>query len=267
MLQHIIIYYLGKCEVSLNSHGAGIPHFERAVRLNPEYITARVDLVTHLILTNDFTKAIAISQQGLKLNPDLMVFHSLLGQGYYLTNDFKNAITHFKIVDEAGLLTEGLLKMLGAACYQNGLYEDSISYYTRANEDFSPSSASHLMIAKSYVRVGNFQQALSNVNSAIALKRPGLNQEYLQMATIYYEMKDDKRMLDYLIKAKNEDPNDGVSAYQYCQAYDRLYTDKTAKINNYTDFVQRFPNDPYAPLAKARINDLTRQRFLETKKE
>jgi tetratricopeptide (TPR) repeat protein len=259
-------YYLGKAKESMEGASAAIPHYEQAVVLNPEFANARTELITGLLMTRDFNKAIAVAQKGLKLSPDNIVLHSLLGQCYYYNNEFKDAIKHLKIVDEAGLITEGLIKILGAASYQERLYKDSIAYYEIGNNTFLQSSASYMMIAKNHLKLENYKEAISNMDAAIVLKQPSLNQEYMQMAAIYYQMEDDKRMLEYLKKAKIEDPNDGVSAYQYCQAYDRLYTDITTKINNYKDFVERFPKDPYVDLANARISDLTKERFLQPKK-
>lgn len=258
-------YYLGKCKESIGGPIAAVPYYQKAISLNPEFTHARTELITSLLVTKDLNAAIIIAQQGLKLSPDNMVLHSLLGQCYYHNQEYKSALKHLKIVDEAGLITEGLIKMLGAASYQERLYKDSIAYYEIGNNTFSQSSASYMMIAKNHLKLENYKEAISNMDAAIVLKQPSLNQEYMQMAAIYYQMEDDKRMLEYLKKAKIEDPNDGVSAYQYCQAYDRLYTDISAKINNYKDFVERFPKDPYVDLANARISDLTKERFLQPK--
>lgn len=68
------------------------------------------------------------------------------------------------------------------------------------------------------------------MRTAVILKQPKLRQEYMQLATIYKAMNDDKKVLEYLKKAKSEDPNDPVIAYQYCLGYDRYYADKAMKI-------------------------------------
>jgi tetratricopeptide (TPR) repeat protein len=103
--------------------------------------------------------------------------------------------------------------MLGDASFQEGLYKESIAHCETANNEFSQNSAAYAMIAKNYLKLGDFKSALSNMGTAVVLKQPKLSQEYVQLATIYKAMNDDKKVLEYLNKAKPEDPKDPMIAY------------------------------------------------------
>ena len=259
-------YHKGKCVEAIHGARDALPFYQKAVDINPDFTSARLDLITGLLLTRENARGIAVAKTGLALSPDYIVLHSLLGQCYYHNGDFKEAITHLQIVRAAGLATEGLVKMLGEASFQEGLYKESIAYYEAVNNEFSQSTAAYTMIAKNYLKLRDYKNAISNMETAVVLKQPKLNQEYVLLATIYKAMNDDKKVLEYLKMAKSEDPNDPVIAYQYCLGYDRYYADRAMKIKTYEEFIDRFPKDDYVNLAAARISDLKKELFLQPKK-
>lgn len=258
-------FYAGKAVDDSDHLQESIPLYEKAVELNPEFSIARNALVTNYLLNRKYLYGVDSAIEGLKYDPNDITMYSLLAQCYYHYGNYVKAIVNFEKVATAGLATEGIYKLLGNAYYQNNDFQKAIdTYKTVLNK--KEDAAVYMMISKAYLQLKDYKNALGYIETAVVLKQPKLNEEYKQLAMIFRKTEQTKQELEYLKKAKSEDPNDAIAAYWYCTAYDRYYSDITSKINVYEQFLKDFPNDPYEALTKQRISDLIKQRFLEVKK-
>lgn len=256
-------YYLGKTLSSIEQNDLAIPSFEQALQLNEQYRSARIELVKSYIAKKENLKATILCNEHLKREPDDVKMNSLLAQSLMNANYYRKAIPVLEHLFELGLNTEYNRKSLGFAFYNVSEYQESLEQYEIFQRDYDEKDPMvNFMMSKCYMKLNQLDEAKNYVERAIVFKTPVLDQEYLQLASIYALKKDYKNTLKALEKASQENPNNDDIAYQVVIGADRYYKNKKEKLKYYEEFIKNYPSSDYVEIASARASDLKKEIFM-----
>jgi tetratricopeptide (TPR) repeat protein len=256
-------YYLGKTLSEISMDVEAILSFEKALNLNIDYRSARIELVKSYLKKRESVKAMILCDVYLEDHPDDIKVNSLYAQSLMNAKNYKKAVTVFEHLFELGNDTEYNRKSLGFAFYSIAEYEKSLEQYEKYQQDYDEKEpAINFMMSKCYLSLRKLDQAMDFIERAIVFKTPILDQEYLQLASIYANKKDLKSTLYALKRASKENPASDDIAYQVVIGADRYFKDKKEKLTYYEDFMERYPNSDYYEIASARASDLKKELFM-----
>ncbi|WP_124978775.1 tetratricopeptide repeat protein [Nonlabens xiamenensis] len=257
-------YYLGQVCERINNENAALKAYQEAIELVPTYRVARKELVILYIKKRRFTEAIELAQFQLDVHPKDIKFNSLIAQAYFESKRYEKAIEHFELLFTLGNDTEFNRKQLGQSYFQNQNWEKAVEQFLIYLEDYEEKDAGvHFLISQAYLRLGKIKLAQDYIERSIALKTPVLDQEFLQLATVYSHQEDFKNAYYAVKKAASEAPGSDVIGYQLAVAADRHFSDPETKLKHYEKFLEAFPESRYKELAAARVSDLRKQVFLK----
>jgi tetratricopeptide (TPR) repeat protein len=256
-------FYLGKTFSSIEMDKEAITSFEQALQLNEEYRSARIELVKSYIAKKENLKASILCDLHLRKQPDDIKVNSLLAQSLMNSNYYSKAIPVLEHLFELGLDTEYNRKSLAFALYNLSEYQKSLEQYEIFQSDYDEKDPIiNFMMSKCYMKLNQLDKAQDFIERAIVFKTPILDQEYLQLASIYALKKDYKNTLGALKKASKENPNSDDIAYQVAIGADRYYKSKKEKLKYYEQFIENYPNSDYVEIASARVSDLKKELFM-----
>jgi tetratricopeptide (TPR) repeat protein len=260
-------YYMGKTHEELSNDDAAISAFAKAVSLNTSYRAARIEWVKLLIKKRRFREAILQAQPALEWYPNDIKMNSLIAQSYLGAKRYDKAIERFELLFSLGNDTDFNRKSLAWSYFNDRQWQLAIDNYERYNSDYEEAdSLVHFIMSQAYLKLGKLELAQDYIERAIAFKTPELDQEFLQLATVYVRQGDYKNAFYATKRAKKEKPEDDVIGYQYALAADQYYADKSKKLEFYEEFISAYPQSPYQDIANARAEDLRKELFLAAKK-
>lgn len=200
-----------------------IHHFEKAVKLDPNFLDAYINLGNVLKEARIFDRAVAAYLRALNLSPSHAVVHGNLACVYYeqglvdlAVDTYKRAIElqpHFpdaycnlaNALKEKGKVEEAeecynkaltlcpthadSLNNLANIKREQGLIEDAIALYTKALEVFPEFAAAHSNLASVLQQQGKLQEALVHYKDAIRIS-PTFADAYSNMGNTLKEMQD-----------------------------------------------------------------------------
>ena len=257
-------YYLGEVFSRINNDKDAISAFAKALQLNPDYRAARIELVKSHIAKSETGKAIYLCEEYLADFPDDVKINSLYAQALINSNFYKQAVKAFEHLFTLGSDTEYNRKTLGFAYYSIAEYEKSLEQYELFQQDYDEKDpVVNFMMSKCYLSLRELDKAQDFIERAIAFKTPRLDQEYLQLASVYANKKDLKNTLYALKRASKENPASDDIAYQVVIGADRYFEDKKEKLKYYREFMDNHPKSDYYDMAAARASDLKKELFME----
>jgi tetratricopeptide (TPR) repeat protein len=260
-------YYMGKTHEELSNDDAAISAFAKAVSLNKSYRAARIEWVKLLIKKRRFREAILQAKPALEWYPNDIKMNSLIAQSYLGAKRYDKAIERFELLFSLGNDTEFNCKSLAWSYFNDRQWQLAIDNYERYNSDYEKAdSLVHFIMSQAYLKLGKLELAQDYIERAIAFKTPELDQEFLQLATVYVRQGDYKNAFYATKRAKKEKPEDDVIGYQYALAADQYYADQSKKLEFYEEFIITYPESPYQEIANARAEDLHKELFLAAKK-
>lgn len=172
-------YRSGKKSFENGNYEEAAAYFAKATKDNPEHGEYYVNFGMSLIALGQYKEAIEAFDT-VYMDKDILVVRqnnkrSLRGKGiaHYYLREYNLAIEEFQKalkMNELTKLNVDILYYMGNAYRNNGLYEEAVGVYTRildANKDDAKAYAER---AYSYQCLGDYEQSLSDYNSAIAGK-------------------------------------------------------------------------------------------------
>ncbi|AZQ42831.1 tetratricopeptide repeat protein [Nonlabens ponticola] len=257
-------YYLAESQDILNQTDSAIINYSQALKLQPAYRAARIESISNFIKTRQSFKAIATAQEGLQQNPDDIKINSLLGQAYYNAKLYDKAIEVFNKLFELGNDTEFNRKTLGLSYLGDAQWQQAADSFKIYIDQYEEGNALiWFQLARAYYRLKEYDKAVDAMENSILYKRPAIDQEYLQLSSIWAQKGDLKKAFNYIKLASQEAPEDEIIAYQLVLAADNYFKDKETIIQYYERFVQRFGTDSdYGESAAARLSDLKKEQFM-----
>lgn len=258
-------YYLGEAWSGLNLIEPAITAYAQALQLNEEYRAARLELVKNLIQKRDFTEAVRLAKTGIAMDPDDMKMNSYLAQAYVNKKLYMLAIPVFEHLFELGNDTEYNRNGLAFSYYMDQQFEKAIEqyqFYMRDYDDKKPNVYYNLSVA--YMKLEQYPEAIDAIETAIALRRPLLDKEFIQLAAVHARNGDIKNAFFALKEAQKERSDDPLINYQVAVAADRYFKDKNTIIPYYEKYLELHgENSDYGALASERLSDLKQAVFMD----
>lgn len=237
--------------------------FWSAFQLDSTHQKAIYKLAKHQLKLKNFQSVHNYADKGLlqyKNNKELI---SVKAQAYYWDDEYEKAIYWFeKLLDlneESAFIYEKL-----SFCYvQNSDYNDAIKYLKKALE-IEPKNATNLYIlGQLYERNNDFENAEKYITESLKLQDVPLDNEYTKLGLVLNRQHKYQEAIEAFKKAIKENPNTIETHFYLANTKDKFYEDIDARIKAYQDFIDRFPNSPFASFSKSKIEALKKEKFLK----
>ncbi|WP_438962218.1 tetratricopeptide repeat protein [Nonlabens sp.] len=257
-------YYLGEAWSGLNQTELAITAYARALELNEEYRAARLDLIKNLIKKRDFAQAVRLAKTGIAMDPDDLKMNSYLAQAYVNTKLYMLAIPVFEHLLALGNETEYNRNGLAFSYYSDQQFEKAIEQYQIYMKDYDDKKPTvYYNLSVAYMKLEKYPEAIDAIETAIALRRPLLNKEFMQLAAVHARNGDIKNAFYALKAAQKERSDDPLINYQVAVAADRYFKDKNTIIPYYEKYIELHgENSDYGALASERLSDLKQAVFM-----
>ncbi|WP_397301553.1 tetratricopeptide repeat protein [Nonlabens ulvanivorans] len=257
-------YYLGEAWSGLNQVNNAIIAYQKALSLNEDYRVARLDLIKNLIQKREFSKAIKFAKKGIAADSTDVKMNSYLAQAYMNSKWYDKAIPVFERLFELGNDTEYNRNGLAFSYYSTSQYEKSIENYKVYVEEYNDKEASVFFnMSVAYMRIEKYTESIEAIEKAIAIRRPVLDKEYVQLAAVYARNEDIRNAFYALKAAQKERADDAMINYQLAIAADRYFKDKNSIIPYYENYLEiHGKKSPYGTLASERLADLKEAIFM-----
>lgn len=257
-------YHLGEAWSGFNQTEQAVAAYKKALELNNDYRAARLDLIKNYIQIRKFNKAIGYALQGIDMDSKDIKMNSLLAQAYVNSKLYGKAIPVFEHLFKLGNDTEYNRNGLAFSYYSDQQFEKSIEQYQIFMEDYSdkmPHVYYNLSVA--YMKLEKYKEGIDAIETAIALKRPLLDKEYIQLSAVHARNDDIKNAFYALKMAQKERSDDAMINYQLAIAADRYFKDKKTIIPYYEKYLEiHGKQSDYGTLASERLTDLKEAVFM-----
>ena len=156
------LYYRGNFALyALGEADRAIDLYQRALKIDPDFVLARYDLAVTYRGMGEVDKAIAEYEKVLKINPRFPEALSNLGGQYFRKGDVKQAVAHFRRAIEVYPNFIQALSNLGAALNKLGQSKQALPHLKKA-------LALDPEFAVAYFNLGNAHFAVGNLDAAEA---------------------------------------------------------------------------------------------------
>ncbi len=258
-------FYKGQLLELFKQEEEAIVVYKKALSLDPEYRSARMELIALLIKSRQYTPAIEAAKFVLRQNPDDIKFNSLIAQAYFNAMDYGKSITHLNhLLEDLNNDTEYNRRTLAVSYLLDGQWQlavDNLDIFLKQYNDKDP--AIYFMKSKAHLKLEQYTEAQDAIEYTILYKRPAIAEEYLQMAAIAAAQDDFRATFEAMKLAYAENSEDQAIAYQYTVAADRYFKDKKLILGYYERYLNKFGNTSgYGEYAGARVSDLKKEIFM-----
>ncbi len=160
---------LGSAQMKKERVDEAMAHFERALQMNPNYVTAHANLAIALAKKQQWDEAMAHFQRALEIDPNY-------SEGQY---NFGNALIQMGRVDAALLHFQKAVEIqpdyaeardnLGSVLLQKGQVDEAIAQYQRALEIKPDSPGANSNLGLAYAQRGDYDKAIEASTRALEL--------------------------------------------------------------------------------------------------
>ena len=147
-----------------------IPHFERALALEPDYSDARVELGTAFATLGQIDAAIAHFDAALRLHPELPDAHNNLGTTLLKAGRVDEAILHFEVAARHESASPDAFNNWGNALLRAGRPSEAIARYEQALRARPAFAEAHYNLGKALADAGRANDAIAHYEQALALR-------------------------------------------------------------------------------------------------
>jgi tetratricopeptide (TPR) repeat protein len=230
---------LGVIDARAARYAEAADEFEQAAQWNPTIEKLDRNWGLAAFRATHYAKAVGPLARELEKHPQDASLRQMLGLSYFMTDQFvKSAETFRPIVDD---LPEnpGLLYAAGVALVRSGDASAGQNLLSRVLQRGDASPEVHVMIAQAYSDQSRFQEALDELNRALAIN-PRLSDAHAGIGMIYFK----QGRLDEAIEEYNKElavnANSTLAKYQI--AYIMLQQNRpTDALPLLTDVLRRNP--------------------------
>ena len=146
-----------------------IPHFQKALDLDPRNQIAQNNLGYALFQQGRFDQAVPHYQEALAIDPAYAGAHNNLGISLVQKQQFDQAITEFRLALQADPNYADVRHNLGITLAQQGRWDDAIDQYRRAIALDPANAKAHYNLGLALVRTGHSYDAILEYRQSIAL--------------------------------------------------------------------------------------------------
>lgn len=162
------LYYRGNFALyALGESDQAIGLYQRALKIDPNFVLARYDLAVTYRGLGEVDKAIAEYEKVLKINPRFPEALSNLGGQYFRKGDVKKAVAHFRRAVEVYPNFIQALSNLGAALNKQGQSKQALPYLKKALALDPEFAVAYFNLGNAHFGVGNLDEAETAFNSAV----------------------------------------------------------------------------------------------------
>ncbi|MGD1019113.1 MAG: tetratricopeptide repeat protein [Verrucomicrobiia bacterium] len=158
---------LGLALMSLGRVPEAIGHFEQALTIRPGLAEAHGNLGVALVRSGRIQEAIAHYEQALRLNPHYADAHNNLGLALMSLGRVPEAIGHFEQALAIRPDSTEAHNNLGNSLLQEGRYNDAIAEYGQALRLDPGSAAAESNLGLALARLGKLQEAIAHYQQAL----------------------------------------------------------------------------------------------------
>jgi tetratricopeptide (TPR) repeat protein len=201
--------------------------FEAAIKENPERAEYYIDYGLSLIKLERYEEALNVFDKAY-VNKDIIIVNRnnkrlYRGKGitYYHMMDYNKAIDEFKKaleINELSGLDMDILNYIGSSMMNVGANEEAINVYTRLITLDSKSAGSYNSRALCYRSQGDFEQSLSDYDTAIRME-PNNYSHYFGKYYLLTENGDATRANEILVKASEIVPKTSEDQYNLAKVH------------------------------------------------
>jgi len=163
-------YNLGSVLVRLGRIQQGVDHYERALRLRPDYARAHNNLAIVLFELGKANEAMAHWEEALRIEPDYAEAHYNLGLALAQAGDIQGAIGRYR---QALRLKPDFAEAhynLGLALARLGREQEAMGQWEEALRLKPDYAEAHLNLGIALARLGREQEAMGHWENALRLK-------------------------------------------------------------------------------------------------
>jgi len=164
-----------------------IKHYQRAVRLRPDYAEAHYNLGVAFAQLGRIPEAIDQYQQALRLKPDYAQAHNNLGTVLERIGRLQEAIGHYQQALRFEIDSAGTHNNLGNAQMQSGNMPEAIKEYEQALRLKPDDVETYDNLGTTLMQSGDLPGAISNYEQALRLK-PDYAQAHYNLGVAYVQL-------------------------------------------------------------------------------
>jgi tetratricopeptide (TPR) repeat protein len=162
------LYYRGNFALyALGESDRAIKLFQRALKIDPDYVLARYDLAVTYRGMEEVDKAIAEYEKALKINPRFPEALSNLGGQYFRKGNVKQAAAHFRKAIEVYPNFIQALSNLGAALNKLGQSKQALPHLKKALSLDPEFAVAYFNLGNAHFAEGHLDEAETAFNSAV----------------------------------------------------------------------------------------------------
>ena len=162
------LYYRGNFALyALGESDKAIDLYQRALKIDPDFVLARYDLAVTYRGLGEVDKAIAEYEKVLRINPKFPEALSNLGGQYFRKGDVKQAVAHFRRAIEVYPNFIQALSNLGAALNKLGQSKQALPHLKKALSLDPEFAIAYFNLGNAHFGVGNLDEAENAFNTAI----------------------------------------------------------------------------------------------------
>jgi|GEM_PF-1103858 len=257
-------FYKGQGLEFIKAEEPAMDVYEEVLKLDPDYRNARMELVALLIKNREMGLAVSYANELLKEYPDDIKFNSLIAQAYFNDKIFTMAIDHLEHLFELKNNTEYNRRTLGVSYLQTAQWKKALEQLDLFLKEYDDKDAGvYFMKSQAHLKLQEYDKAQDAIENSIAIRRPALHQEYLQLATVMAAQEDFKATFEAMKMAHSENAEDPIIAYQLAVAADRYFKDKKSILGYYELYLNKFGSEGgYGEYASSRASDLKKELFM-----
>ncbi len=195
------LYYRGNFALyALGEANRAIDYYQRALKIDPDFVLARYDLAVTYRGMGEVDKAITEYEKVLKINPRFPEALSNLGGQYFRKGNVKQAVAHFRRAVEVYPNFIQALSNLGAALNKMGNSKQALPHLKKALKLDPEFAVAYFNLGNAHFAQGNLDEAATAYNNAmqkgvdflslhwklheIHLKKGRRNQAIMELQTI-----------------------------------------------------------------------------------
>jgi tetratricopeptide (TPR) repeat protein len=162
------LYYRGNFALyALGETDRAIDFYQRALKIDPNFVLARYDLAVTYRGMGEVDKAIAEYEKVLKINPRFPEALSNLGGQYFRKGNVKQAVAHFQKAIEVYPNFIQALSNLGAALNKQGNSKQALPHLKKALALDPEFAVAYFNLGNAYFAVGNLDESEKAFHTAV----------------------------------------------------------------------------------------------------
>ena len=228
-----------KCTV--DGANEAIKEFEEAIRINPNYASAHLEIASLLLFiayvtldkANILDKVIRASKEAIRIDPNLANAHARLGEAYSLQGKLDEAITEFREAIRIHPNDSSARYLLGRVYREQGKLDEAVTEFREAIRINPNYASAHINLGAAYDKQGKLDEAVTEFREAIRIN-PNYASAHINLGAAY----DKQGKLDEACREFREAMRD------YSGSWDQYELDKVMNVWE-EDITKLEPNDAY----------------------